>query len=85
MTLLVVLVYLLAVGIPIYILYLFRSQAWYWHALAIVAALALGFVPTPPSLKSSAFDLVFGAVFLLLLIWGVGGLLVFRPHWERHA
>jgi hypothetical protein len=85
MTLLVVLVYLLAIGIPVYLLYRFRSQAWYWHGLAIAVALALGFVPTPPSLKSAAFDLVFGSVFILLMIWGVGGLLVFRPHRERHA
>ena len=85
MTLLVILVYLLSIAIPVYLLYLFRSQAWYWHVLAIVVALALGFVPTPPSLKSAAFDLIFGAVFLLLLIWGLGGLLVFRPHRERHA
>ena len=30
---LAVLVYLLAMGIPIYLLYRFHSQAWYWHTL----------------------------------------------------
>lgn len=38
MTLLVILVYLLAIGIPVYLLYRFHSQAWYWRALAIAAA-----------------------------------------------
>jgi hypothetical protein len=85
MTLLVVLVYLLAIGIPVFLLYRFRSQSWYWHALAIAVALCLGFVPTPPSLKSAVFDLLIGSVFLLLMVWGVGGLIVFRPHRERHA
>ena len=44
---LAVLVYLLAMGIPIYLLYRFHSQAWYWHTLSILAALAMGFIPMP--------------------------------------
>jgi hypothetical protein len=34
------------------------------------------------------FDLVFGFVFILLLVWGIGGLIVYhphRPHHEKHA
>lgn len=85
MTLLVVLVYLLAIGVPVYLLYRFRSQSWYWHILAIVVAVSLGFVPTPPSLKSAAFDLVFGAVFTSLVVWGIGGLVAVRPRREKHA
>jgi hypothetical protein len=83
-----VLVYLAAIGIPVYLLYRFRSQAWYWHILAITAGVALGFVPTPPELKSATYDLLFGFVLAMLLIWGVGGLVVFRPHAphrEKHA
>ena len=34
---LAVLVYLLAMGIPIYPLYRYQSQAWYWHALSVLA------------------------------------------------
>ncbi len=85
MTLLVILVYLLAIGIPVYLLYRFHSQTWYWHALAIAAALVLGFVPTPPSLQGAAFDMAFGSVFLLLVVWGIGGLILFSTHRERHA
>lgn len=85
MTLLVVLVYLLAIGIPLYVLYRFRSQAWYWHVVAIAAALYLGFMPTPPSMKGPIYDLIIGAVFVLLVVWGAGGLILFRPHREKHA
>jgi hypothetical protein len=56
--------------------------------LAALAALGLGFVPTPPEWKSEAFDLMFGFAFILLLVWGIGGLVVFRPHRphrEKHA
>jgi hypothetical protein len=85
MSLLAVLVYILAIGIPVFLLYRFHSGAWYWHLLAIVAALALGFVPTPAELKSSTVDLAFGGVFIFLMVWGIGGLIVFRPHHERQA
>jgi hypothetical protein len=84
-TLLAVLVYLLAIGVPIFLLYLFRSQAWYWHLLAIVAALGIGLVPTPAEWKTAGLDVAFGFLFILLLVWGVGGLVVFRPHREKHA
>jgi hypothetical protein len=84
-TILAVLVYLLAVGVPIFLLYHFRSQSWYWHVLAILAALGLGFVPTPVTWKTAGVDVGFGFLFILLLVWGVGGLVVFRPHREKHA
>jgi hypothetical protein len=82
---LAVLTYLLAIGLPIVLLYFFRSQAWYWHGLAILAALAVGLAPTPEGWKSAGVDLTQGFVFVLLLVWGVGGLVVFRPHREKHA
>jgi hypothetical protein len=85
MSLWAVLVYLLAIGLPIFLLNRFRSQAWYWHLLAIAAGLALGFVPSPPEIKTATFDLIFGATFIFLMVWGIGGLLVFRPHREKHA
>ena len=87
-TMLAVLVYLLAIAIPIYLLYRFGSESWYWHALSIAAALALGIVPTPPGWKGAGVDLLFGFALTLLLLWGVGGLVVFRPHVhtrEKHA
>ena len=85
MSLLAVVVYILAIAIPVSLLYHFHSSAWYWHVLAVVIALALGFVPIPAEFKSTTFDLAFGGVFIFLMVWGIGGLIVFRPHHERHA
>jgi hypothetical protein len=86
---LAVLVYLLAMGIPIFLLYHFHSQAWYWHTLSVMAAVAMGFVPIPTAFQKPEFDLLFGFVFILLMIWGAGGLILFRtqhaPHHEKHA
>ena len=81
-----ILVYLLAFGLPVYLLLRFDSHSWIWHALAIAAALALGFVPTPPEWKTKTFDLLFGSVFVFLMVWGIGGLLpILRHHHARHA
>ena len=82
---LAVLVYLLAMGIPLYLLYHFHAQAWYWHSLAVAAAIGLGFIPIPTEMQNPAFDLVFGFVFIALLIWGVCGLLLFHTHHQKHA
>ena len=87
-SILAVLIYVFAIALPVFLLYRFRSQSWYWHVLATLAALGLGFVPTPPAWKAETFDLAFGFAFILLLVWGVGGLVVFRPHRphrEKHA
>lgn len=87
-TMLAILVYLAAIAAPLYLLYRFGSQAWYWHVLSIAAALAFGLVPTPPEWKSTALDLLFGFALTFLLLWGAGGLVVFRPHLharEKHA
>ena len=82
---LAVLVYLLAMGIPIYLLYHFHSQAWYWHALAVIAALALGLVPMPDWLQAPSSDLLLGFAFIVLMVWGAGGLFMFHTHHEKHA
>ncbi|HEY1495733.1 MAG TPA: hypothetical protein VGF49_14370 [Candidatus Solibacter sp.] len=80
-----VLVYLLAMGIPLLLLR-FHSVSWYWYLLAVVVAMTLGFIPMPAQMQNPAFDLVFGFVFIALLIWGVCGLLLFQVHrGERHA
>ena len=80
-----VLVYFLAIGISVYLLHHFYSQAWYWHALAIVGAMGIGLIPIPPQWQRPGLDLVFGFVIVLLLVWGLGGLVLWRPHREKHA
>lgn len=86
-----VLVYLLALALPLYLLWQFDAVHWSWHILAIVAALALGFMPAPFGLSSAALDLAFGFIFIFLTVWGIGGLILagrrHEPghHRERHA
>lgn len=80
-----VLVYVGAFAIPLFLLYRFHSAHWLLHALALLAALGMGFVQTPPEWKSPTYDLVFGGAFVFLVTWGLGGLMTFRRHHERHA
>jgi hypothetical protein len=80
-----VLVYLLAIVIPVYLLHHFQSQAWYWHLLAVLAALAIGLSPTPPEWKTAGLDMAFGFMIVMLLVWGLGGLMLWHPHREKHA
>jgi len=80
-----ILVYALAIALPAFLLFRFHSQAWYWHLLAIAAGLALGFIPTPVEMKTVTFDVIFGGLFIALMVWGIGGLVVYQPHHEKHA
>jgi hypothetical protein len=86
-TILAVLVYLVAMGVPIFLLQQFHALHWLWHVLSILAALGLGFVPIPQELQRPGYDLVFGAVFVALFVWGAGGLILryTHGHRERHA
>ncbi|HYW47592.1 MAG TPA: hypothetical protein VE959_32285 [Bryobacteraceae bacterium] len=81
-----VLVYVAAVALPAYALYRFHSQAWYWHVLAIAAALVIGLIPIPPEFQRRGFDLLFGFGLVVLLFWGIGGFIVPQGgHREKHA
>jgi hypothetical protein len=68
------------------LLYFIRAK-WYWHALSVVGALAVGLAP--PSEAWQPPDLLVGFVFVLLFVWGIGGPLMktFHPHshLEHHA
>jgi hypothetical protein len=75
-----VLVYLAAVAMPLYLLIRFHERAWYWHAFAIVAAVAVGFVPIPAELQRRSFDLLLGFVFITFLLWGAGGVVLRLRH-----
>ncbi len=82
---LAMLVYLAALAIPVYLLYHFHSQPWYWHVLAIAAGLSLGFVTVPPELQRRGMDLLLGSALVGLLCWGIGGLVMPHRHREKHA
>ena len=87
---LAILVYLAAIGIPIWLLYRFGTQSWYWHCIALAAGIGLGFVSIPASFQGPPFDLAFGFVFINLLIWGAGGIIFIHSpahngHHAKHA
>ena len=75
--------YACAAGLPVLLLHFLRAQAWYWHALSIGVALALGLTPMPSDWSSPSTDLMIGSVFLFLLVWGAAAPL-FRPHHAMH-
>jgi hypothetical protein len=76
----VTLAYGLAILLALAFLYLFQAR-WFWHALSLAAALALGLSPLPVEWRIP--DLLLGAVFLFLFVWGVG-MPVFRHHRAHH-
>jgi hypothetical protein len=82
-----VLIYLAAMALPALLLYHFHALHWSLHLLALAAAIGLGFVPIPPELQRPGFDLLFGFVFVSLLIWGAGGLVLYstQEHHHKHA
>jgi hypothetical protein len=74
-----------AVLIPIYLLYRFRSQAWYWHLLAIIVALVIGNMPGTALLQTEGGSLLYGFWFVILMVWGIGGLITYRRRREKQA
>ena len=72
-------------ALPIYLLYQFRSQAWYWHVLAVIVALVVGLMPGTALLETLGGSMLYGFVFVCLMIWGVGGLIPFRRLRKKHA
>jgi hypothetical protein len=43
----------------------------------------MGFIPIP-SLSKPVMDLIVGFVFVFLMVWGIGGLFLIRPHHHHH-
>ena len=87
-TILVILGGIVAMAVPAWLLYHFGASAWYWHLLVLAAALVLGLMPTPTFISGmgEAGDMVTGVIFVFLMVWGIGGLAMFRPHHrEKHA
>ena len=83
---LVIAIYLVALAIPLFLLYRFHARSWYWHTACVAAAFVLGLISTPPEWKTPLLDMVFGFTFIFLMVWGVGGLIGFHEHRhpERH-
>ena len=44
----------------------------------------LGLAPVPRELQGQGFDLLLGFVFVALLFWGAGGLIVYHPAQHKH-
>lgn len=85
----VVLAYGAALALALFLLYWYGSAAWYWHVLAAAAALGLGLMSPPAAWQGPLFDLLLGSVFILLIAWGVGGVLMHstghRHPRQKHA
>jgi hypothetical protein len=79
-----ILLYAAIFAAALYLLYHFKAQAWYWHGLSIAAALGIGLMPAPVGWQGPTYDVLFGSVFLLLFIWGLGGFLTYGTRRPRH-
>jgi len=80
---LVILSYSLAAILAFGALYFFHSRRWYWHAAAVVVALAIGLKPIPAEWNTPQMDVAIGAILVFLVFWGVFAPL-FRHHHTGH-
>jgi len=78
-------VFVTAIALPILLLWRFGAAAWPWHALAAIAALAIGFSPGTALLDSVPGTFLYGFAIGFLMVWGVGGLFVHRGGEKRAA
>ena len=78
-----------AIAISLTLLWYFGARSWYWHALAVCGALALGLTPLPPAMNTPEMTLVVGWAFLFLFVWGmvapVFALVHHDPHFRSHS
>ena len=58
--------------LSLYLLWHFGAKHWYWHALSIAAALAVGLTPMPDILSNPSLTLLVGWLFTVLFLWGAG-------------
>ena len=61
--------YGLSVVLALLLVYLFHSR-WYWHVLSVLAACGVGLTPPIPVLTGPVRDMIYGTLFLFLLVWG---------------
>lgn len=72
------LLYLVALLLPVYLLYRFRPLPWPVHALAVAIGLAIGFAPGTALLNSKAGTYLYGFAVVFLVVWGVAGFFLRR-------
>ena len=77
--------YGISLALALLLLYLFHARSWYWHVLSLACALGLGLMPSPGTWQGPSYDLTLGSLFLFLLVWGIGGLLMVQTRHEKHA
>jgi hypothetical protein len=65
-------IYLLAGAAGAVLLYLLGVQRWYWHTMAVLAALVVGLLPPPAGTGGDGFYIVTGSLFAFLIVWGAG-------------
>ena len=65
------------------LLYFFHAN-WYWHVTSVSLALVIGLIPPDripvPAVWGPTRDIVVGAIFAFLAIWGLGAPLFRRHH-----
>jgi hypothetical protein len=81
----VFLVYAAAFFLATWLDYYFPRVHWYWRVVAIALALAIGLTPPSPRLNGPEFDLIVGAVFTLLFVWGISEVFFRLFHLPHHA
>jgi len=81
----VALAYAAAFAAAIYLLWRFSNIKWYWHLLAVIAAVGLGIMPPVQVSATAVYDMVIGALFLLLIVWGLGEPVFKVFHIHRHT
>lgn len=83
-TLIVALLYGVAVVLALSLLYVFGSIRWYWHMAAIGVAAVLGSIPylAFQQWQTPMFDALFGSFLSVLFLWGLGGAACQSMHWR---
>lgn len=73
-----------AFALALLLLYAWRDVSWPWRVLSLAAALAIGLMPPIEGLAGPVYDLMVGAVFLVLFVWALGAPLFHRRHQAVH-
>jgi hypothetical protein len=53
--------------------------------LAVIVALVIGLMPGTALLQTLGGSMLYGFVFVVLMLWGIGGLIPFRRLRAKHA